>query len=123
MQLLRAFREDGNAVLIGTGTFWEGIDVPGLALRCLVIDKIPFASPSDPVVAARIRAIRERGGDPFSAYQVPEAIIKLKQGFGRLIRSKTDTGQVVILDPRVRTKRYGKLFLDSLPECQLVVED
>ncbi len=115
MHLLRAFRRDGDAVLIGTGTFWEGIDVPGESLRCVVIDKLPFAPPGDPVVTARIRAIRERGGDPFGEYQVPEAVLALRQGVGRLLRHGDDFGLIAILDRRVVTKGYGKVFRGNLP--------
>ncbi len=115
MHLLRAFRRDGDAVLIGTGTFWEGIDVPGESLRCVVIDKLPFAPPGDPVVTARIRAIRERGGDPFGEYQVPEAVLALRQGVGRLLRRSGDFGVIAILDRRVMTKGYGTVFRGNLP--------
>lgn len=113
--LLRAFREDADAVLIGTGTFWEGIDVPGEALRCVVIDKLPFAPPGDPVVTARMQAIGARGGDPFSEYQVPEAVLALRQGIGRLLRRRDDFGVVALLDRRVFTRGYGALFRDNLP--------
>ena len=115
MQLLRAFREDADAVLIGTGTFWEGIDVPGESLRCVVIDKLPFAPPNDPVVMARIHAIRERGGDPFAEYQVPEAVLALRQGIGRLLRRSDDFGVIAILDRRVVTRGYGAIFRENLP--------
>jgi ATP-dependent DNA helicase DinG len=113
--LLRVFREDPDAVLVGTGTFWEGIDVPGESLRCVVIDKLPFAPPTDPVVTARIRAIRERGGDPFFEYQVPEAVLALRQGVGRLLRRSDDFGVIAILDHRVITRGYGATFRESLP--------
>ena len=116
MHLLRAFRRDGDAVLIGTGTFWEGIDVPGESLRCVVIDKLPFAPPGDPVVTARIRAIRERGGDAFGEYQVPEAVLALRQGVGRLLRRSDDFGLIAILDRRVVTRGYGAVFRGNLPE-------
>jgi ATP-dependent DNA helicase DinG len=98
------------------------VDVPGDALQNVIITKLPFSVPDQPLLEARLEAIQERGGNPFFEYQVPEAIIKFKQGFGRLIRSKRDRGQVVLLDPRVKTKRYGKLFLDSLPDCTIVNE-
>ena len=113
--LLRAFREDADAVLIGTGTFWEGIDVPGEALRCVVIDKLPFAPPTDPVVTARIQAIRDRGGDPFAEYQVPEAVLALRQGIGRLLRRSDDFGVIALLDRRVITRGYGAIFRENLP--------
>ncbi len=115
MHLLRAFREGADAILVGTGTFWEGIDVPGEALRCVVIDKLPFAPPGDPVVTARIRAIRERGGDSFSEYQLPEAVLALRQGVGRLLRRNDDFGVIVLLDRRVVTKGYGAMFRNNLP--------
>ena len=120
--MLDKFRRDGSAVLFGTDSFWQGVDVPGDALQNVIITKLPFSVPDHPLLEARLDRIRERGGNPFMDYQVPEAIIKLRQGFGRLIRSRSDRGQVVILDPRVRTKRYGRLFLESLPECALVVD-
>ena len=104
-----------NAVLLATASFWQGVDVVGEALSCVIIDKLPFASPSDPVTAARIEAIAARGGDPFGDYQVPLAILTLQQGLGRLIRHRGDRGVLAILDPRIRTARYGDRFLASLP--------
>lgn len=120
--MLDRFKQSERGVLFGTDSFWQGVDVPGDALQTVIIAKLPFSVPDHPLLEARLELIRKRGGNPFMDYQVPEAIIKLKQGFGRLIRSKTDKGQVVILDPRVRTKRYGNLFIKSLPECNLVLD-
>ena len=119
--LLERFRSSENAVLFGTASFWQGIDVQGDSLRNVIIVKLPFAVPDEPIVEARLEVIQREGGNPFMEYSVPEAIIKLKQGFGRLIRSKTDRGIVVLLDSRVTSKRYGKLFLDALPGCRRVV--
>ena len=113
--LLEEFRVTPNAVLFGTSSFWQGVDVQGEALSCVIIDRLPFAVPSDPVVQARMKAIEEAGGRAFTEYQVPEAVLTLKQGFGRLIRSLEDRGVLVLLDPRVRTQRYGQTFLQSLP--------
>jgi ATP-dependent DNA helicase DinG len=121
-QLLERFREAGNAVLLGTSSFWEGVDVRGEALSCVVIDKLPFASPGDPVMQARIDAIREHGGQPFMEYQLPRAVIALKQGVGRLIRDVTDRGVIVIGDPRITSKSYGKIFLNSLPAMPVTSE-
>jgi ATP-dependent DNA helicase DinG len=114
--LLERFRSTPNAVLFATSSFWQGVDVPGAQLSCVIIDKLPFAVPSDPIVAARVRALQEDGRNAFAEYQVPEAVLALKQGFGRLIRSKTDRGILSILDNRIRRMQYGKIFLESLPE-------
>jgi ATP-dependent DNA helicase DinG len=113
--LLEEFRSTPNSVLFGTSSFWQGVDVQGEALSCVIIDRLPFAVPSDPVVQARMRAIEESGGRPFFDYQVPEAVLTLKQGFGRLIRSLEDRGVLVLLDPRITRQRYGQVFLQSLP--------
>src|SRR5207248_1414325 len=113
--LLEEFRITPNAVLFGTSSFWQGVDVQGEQLSCVIIDRLPFAVPNDPVVAARINAINSEGGNAFFDYQVPAAVITLKQGFGRLIRSLKDRGVLVLLDKRIRSQRYGKVFLESLP--------
>jgi ATP-dependent DNA helicase DinG len=113
--LVDTFRRTPHAVLLGTASFWQGVDVAGDALSCVIIDKLPFASPGDPVTAARIDAIRAAGGDPFGDYQVPLAILLLQQGLGRLIRHRADRGVLAILDPRLRTMGYGRRFLASLP--------
>jgi ATP-dependent DNA helicase DinG len=114
--LLERFRTTPNAVLFATASFWQGVDVPGTQLSSVIIDKLPFAVPSDPIVAARVRALQEDGRNPFAEYQVPEAVLALKQGFGRLIRSKTDRGILAILDNRISRMQYGRIFLESLPD-------
>lgn len=116
MRLIESFREHGNAILVGSMSFWEGVDVKGEALSLVVIDKLPFAPPNDPVIQARSRAVKESGGSPFFVLALPEAIIALKQGAGRLIRSEEDRGMLVICDTRLVQKGYGKLVLDSLPD-------
>jgi len=113
--LLSEFRHHGNAVLLGTSSFWEGVDVRGEALTCVIIDKLPFASPGDPVLKARIDTMRKQGGNPFMDFQLPSAVIALKQGAGRLIRDINDRGVLMLCDPRLITKSYGKIFIDSLP--------
>ena len=113
--LLDEFRSTPNAVLFATSSFWQGVDVPGEQLSCVIIDKLPFAVPNDPVVNARMEAIRSSGGNPFYDYQVPQAAIALKQGFGRLIRGKSDRGVLALLDNRITKQRYGQVFFDSLP--------
>ena len=114
-QLLEKFRQTDNAVLLGTSSFWEGVDVRGESLSCVIIDKLPFASPGDPVMQARIDTIKRNGGQPFMEFQVPQAVIALKQGVGRLIRDVKDHGVVMIGDPRLKQKSYGRIFLNSLP--------
>ena len=120
--LLQRFRELGNAVLLATGSFWEGVDVKGEALSIVAIDKLPFAAPDDPLLKARLEGIRRRGGNPFSEYQLPQAVLALKQGVGRLIRDFDDFGVIVLGDPRLKTKGYGKIFLQSLPPSPVLTE-
>lgn len=117
-ELLNTFRNTPHAVLLGTSSFWEGVDVRGQSLSCVIIDKLPFASPSDPVYRARMKLMEEQGRNPFIEHQVPEAVINLKQGIGRLIRDKEDYGLLMICDPRLKTKGYGRTFLRSLPDMQ-----
>jgi ATP-dependent DNA helicase DinG len=120
--LLEEFRSTPNCVLFATVSFWQGVDVPGDQLSCVIIDKLPFAVPSDPVVEARIRCIQEEGGNPFYDYQIPQAALALKQGFGRLIRSRKDRGVLALLDNRITKLRYGQLFFDSLPDYSFTLE-
>ncbi len=124
-QLIEAFKTSQKAVLFGTATFWQGVDVPGEALKCVIITKLPFAVPDDPIIEARMELLKSQNKNPFMFYQVPQAITLLRQGFGRLIRSTTDTGVVAILDPRIKSKFYGKYFINSLPDCKKVsnIED
>ncbi|WP_206108099.1 ATP-dependent DNA helicase [Paludisphaera soli] len=121
-KMVEAFKSDLNSVIFGADSFWQGVDVPGESLSNVIIVRLPFSVPSHPLLEARLEEIRKRGGNPFVEYQIPEAVIKLKQGFGRLIRTRTDRGIVAILDPRVLTKPYGKTFLSSLPECPRIVD-
>ncbi len=118
-RLLEEFKADPSSVLFGTNSFWQGVDVPGESLKCVIIVKLPFDVPDDPLTEARLEEIRLKGGDPFRAYQVPRAAIKLRQGFGRLMRGRGDYGVVAILDPRIHTRQYGKEFLSSLPSCRV----
>ena len=118
--MLQAFREDTDSVLFGTSSFWEGVDVRGESLSNVIITRLPFEVPTHPVMEARVKQIKEQGGNEFFEFSLPEAVLRLKQGFGRLIRTQTDEGIVVILDPRIRTASYGKQFLDSLPNCEIV---
>ncbi len=120
--LIEWFRKTPNAVLFATGTFWEGIDVVGERLSCVIIDRLPFPSPADPLVAARLRAIEAGGGRSFEEYMIPSAIVRLKQGFGRLIRTKTDRGLVVLLDGRAAGMHYGASILSALPPAQRVTD-
>lgn len=123
VRLLNDFKESGNAVLFGTDSFWQGVDVPGSALRNVIITKLPFAVPEHPLTEAKMELIRERNGDPFREYSLPEAILKFRQGIGRLIRTKSDEGRVVLLDSRLVSKNYGKYFIAKLPKCPVEYVD
>ncbi len=122
-QILDRFRQDTSSVLFGTDSFWEGIDVAGEALQCVILPKLPFKVPTEPIQQARAEAIEAGGGNSFMQYTVPQAVIKFRQGFGRLIRRKSDRGAIVVLDHRVAARYYGKVFLESLPGCRVVVEN
>ncbi len=122
-QLIEDFKEDETSVLFGTDSFWTGVDVPGRALANVIITRLPFAVPDHPLTQARLEFIEERGGNSFMDYSVPEAILKLRQGVGRLIRNSEDKGMVVILDNRILTKRYGKIFLDAMPDAPVKIEE
>jgi ATP-dependent DNA helicase DinG len=121
--LLEKFRENKTSVLLGTDSFWAGVDVPGEALTNVIITRLPFAVPSHPLTAARMEAIEDGGGNSFMDFSLPEAILKLRQGAGRLIRSRDDSGMVVVLDNRVLSKRYGSAFLRALPDAPVEVEE
>ena len=115
--MLDEFKKGRHSVIFGATSFWTGVDVPGDALSNVIITKLPFSVPRHPLIAARCERIQQEGGNPFRDYSIPDAVLKFRQGIGRLIRSKTDTGIIVVLDPRVLSKQYGRLFLESIPSC------
>jgi len=119
--LLDRFRQDHSSVLCGTDSFWQGIDVPGPALSNVIIVRLPFAVPNHPLLKGRLEQIRQQGQNPFQQYQLPSAIIKFKQGFGRLIRNKTDSGIIVVLDSRIVRKGYGRQFIAAVPNCRVKI--
>jgi ATP-dependent DNA helicase DinG len=121
--LIERFRQDVSSVLFGTDSFWEGVDVAGEALQCVILARLPFRVPTEPVLQARTEAIEAAGGNAFMEFTIPQAVIKFRQGFGRLIRRATDRGAIVVLDSRIVTRRYGRVFLESLPDVRTVRGD